>query len=78
MFNNDHELLLSIENIYQSVAELSVREYLKSHKEMLLNPKLSMHSLYGDHIFPLTEETTSKNDLEQNYCLWRVQYYLIF
>ncbi|KAK1373932.1 hypothetical protein POM88_030125 [Heracleum sosnowskyi] len=62
MLTENHESKLSIENMYKSVIELNVSEYLKSQhlKDMLLKPKLPMHHLCSNYIFPLMEETASK------------------
>ncbi|KAK1373178.1 hypothetical protein POM88_029371 [Heracleum sosnowskyi] len=61
LLTKDHESL-SIENIYQSVLELNVGEYLKSQqlKDMLLYPKLLSHYLCTNHIFPLEEADSNK------------------
>lgn len=71
LLNKNHESTLCIENMHQSVVELNVREYLRSHrvKGKLLNPKLSKHYLGSSHIFPLEGKANSNNTKETFYTL---------
>lgn len=53
---------LSVENIYQSVSELSAGEYFISQqvKDKLLNPHLAMIYRSSNQLFPLNEELMPK------------------